>query len=421
MSGANDFKRINGGGSGEIGEFVSKARKIAHTMAAVYNQKKNAYEAATTTYNKKGTLDIGRIHSYRTSDDIFKRNKVINGGGSHALVCALDFSVSMRGILGSVARQFLINALFCKYAKIEFQFFTYSTCSSYNKKPKNAFLLAGNNYARYVDIGNSTMSEGQLIDSFYDIMLFYISQSATPSSGINVPKDIKVRIHDKFNSMGSTPLIPALYQSYLLAKTYQERGIQNVSILVINDGDNNCELKSNGKISSITDPFTKRVYPTLAGSRGDSLICVINRMARDHGINVLNIFLGNIATNGVESSLKSIINEYVSIHDGKKVHVDEKDLKQARDDMISNHMVQFDNLCYYNKVIIVDTAIFPVTQLERTIERNAQYRYKDIKPAQDRYDNMTEKLISLHGKETKNMTVLGRIISNFLVTDFKIY
>lgn len=392
--------------------FVARARKIAHIMSASYNQKKNAYEAATTTYNKKGTLDIGRIHSYKVSDDIFKRNKVINGGGSHGIVCALDFSVSMRDILVPVAQQFLINALFCKYAKIEFQFFTFTTSYSGGNSPKKKFKISNNNsYARYVNIGNSSMSESALIEEFYDIMIFHALMTSREVKD-KIPPYQKTRISNKFNDMNSTPLVPALYQSYLLAKMFQDRGVQNVSILVINDGDNNCNFDVNGDVNSITDPYSKRVYSVLQNGSSDSIICAINRMSRDNGISVLNIFLGNrmLNKNLSDSKLASALKGYIRTHDGQKLNTSNSIMEKYIADMVNHKIIQINNLCYYNKVIFVDDSIFPKAGINSII--NSKNRKNED-------DRTAEQIIEGHSKDIKVITVLGKIISDFLVTDFK--
>ena len=56
---------------------INNAKKIARAMAANYNQKKKAFELSKTSYHNTGSLDISRLHSYRTSDDIFRKNSTL--------------------------------------------------------------------------------------------------------------------------------------------------------------------------------------------------------------------------------------------------------------------------------------------------------------------------------------------------------
>lgn len=378
-------------------DFVIKAKKIAHVMAANYNQKKNAYEAASMSFNKKGSLDINRIHSYRTSDDIFKKQMVVNNGKSHGLVCALDFSISMREILIPVAMQFLITSLFCKYTKIDFRFFTFTTDevgSARTNKPKETFLVNNGKYSRFVDIGNNTMSESELITSFYHIMTFQKTMGRTDAMyNSSYSQPYLNFIKHKFSTMQGTPLVPALYQSYLVAKWLQNSGIQNVKILIINDGDNNY-LFRDAEPTSIEDPYSRRIYKN-ESKDPNGIISSINKMARDNNIDVINIFLGNRIS---ERSFKNILDEYISIH-GKKLSF----TPTLFADFSKTQIISIDNLCYYNKVVIVNSSIFPINVTGRTL-----------------MPNTGKSIINKHASDIKSLSILGKIISDFIVKDFSL-
>ena len=118
MNGADEYISTH-----DAVKFIGSARKAARKMATRYNQKKQAYVASTECLHKTGNLDMSRIARYRVSDEIFDKRIVTNSGKSHGLVCALDFSWSMDTLLIPMAKQLLILSLFCKYAKIKFQFF----------------------------------------------------------------------------------------------------------------------------------------------------------------------------------------------------------------------------------------------------------------------------------------------------------
>lgn len=379
-------------------EFVIKAKKIANIMAANYNQKKNAYEASLVSFNKSGSLDIGRIHSYKTSDDIFMKKKIVNQGKSHGLVCALDFSVSMRSLLNPIAMQFLITSLFCKYAKIDFRFFTFTSISLYGNKQNSAYkflLSGGDKYARFVDIGNNTMSESELINSYYDILSF--NQLNNIHKYPNTFSDkYKNYILKKFGSMGGTPLIPAMYQSYLVSKWMQDTGIQNVKILIINDGDNNSMFKTEASPTSIEDPYSKRIYPN-EGSTSDSLLSSINKMARDNNIDTFNLFLGNQMS---ESKLKSILSDYAHIHGNSKVTFKYSDVSTLYTKLTIDSICNIDNLCYYNKVVIADAYNFPRFN-DKSNKNSSNYNIKK------------------NAKEIKSLTTIGKLISDFMVKDFR--
>ena len=372
---------------------VSNAKKIARTMSASYNQKKKAFESSKTSFHNTGSLDISRIHSYRTSDDIFLKNSILKEGSSHGLICALDYSMSMRNLIPKMAIQFLITSLFCKYSDIKFTFFTFTTGAG-----KGMPLYDGN--AVFTEVGNDNMSEKQLIDIFY-YMLSYYEQN----SGSNT-----VKFSPKYSSflrttfkMGMTPLHAAVFQSYLLAKNMKESGIQNVTILVINDGDNNEQFYSNDSskfYGSIEDPFTKRVYninDTVKTQSSNMLISPMNRMIRDSGIKIINMYLGDFLYQPVSDT----IDAYIKDTDKDGINIIKNSPDKYNNEMNTKMYTEVNNLCYYNSVLFINMEVFP--SLGNSTDNNSN-----------------SNIIANHRKKIKSLTVIGKYLSDKMVEDFKI-
>lgn len=375
---------------------VSNAKKIARTMSASYNQKKKAFESSKTSFHNTGSLDISRIHSYRTSDDIFLKNSILKEGSSHGLICALDYSMSMRSMIPKMAIQFLITSLFCKYSDIKFTFFTFTTGSG-----KGMPLYDGN--AIFTEVGNDNMSEKQLIDIFY-YMLSYYEQGG----GSNTVKFSPKYSSFLFNTfkMSMTPLHAAVFQSYLLAKNMKENGIQNVTILVINDGDNNEQFysdnKSNSKspfYGSIEDPFSKRVYninDTKKRQTSNMLISPMNRMIRDSGIKIINMYLNEFLYYPVSDT----ISEYIKDTDKDGINIIKNNGGKYNNEMVTKMYTEVNNLCYYNSVLFIKTDVFP-----------------SLGNSED--DSNTD-IIANHRKKIKSLTLIGKYLSDKMVEDFKI-
>ena len=373
---------------------VSNAKKIARTMSASYNQKKKAFESSKTSFHNTGSLDISRIHSYRTSDDIFLKNSILKEGSSHGLICALDYSMSMRTLIPKMAIQFLITSLFCKYSDIKFTFFTFTTGSG-----KGMPLYNGN--AIFTEVGNDNMSEKQLIDIFY-YMLSYYEQN----NGSNI-----VKFSPKYSSflrttfkMGMTPLHAAVFQSYLLAKNMKESGIQNVTILVINDGDNNEQFYSDNKskssfYGSIEDPFSKRVYninDTVKTQSLNMLISPMNRMIRDSGIKIINMYLGDFQYYPVSDT----IDAYIKDTDKDGINIIKNNPDKHNNEMNTKMHTEVNNLCYYNSVLFINMEVFPSLG--------------------DSTDNNNSNIINNRRKKIKSLTLIGKYLSDKMVEDFKI-
>lgn len=392
-------------------EFVKNAKTIARTMANNYNQKKKAYEASKTSFHKTGSLDISRIHSYKTSDDLFKKNITMKEGASHGLVCNLDFSGSMSTIIENVAMQFLILALYCKYIKIDFQFFIWTSKFRTNhENPKyvknyNAFKQSDGEAARFVDIGNSSMSVEDLIEMFYHLL----AHNNASRRYAKYSKEYLEFLNGYIGRMSSTPLLAAVYQSYLLAKSMQDRGVQNVNILTINDGDNNCYFvndDNNTNLNVIEDPYSGRIY-TSPGSK-DSLICPINKMIRDNRIKSYNMFLGRRLThNGLRNVLRSYQDTHGLSGQSGESFLNDEEVRVLEKNLKNNNMAAVDNLCFYNRVMFVSTDMYP--SIGKTLTTNNVS-----------IDDNAVKYLANKKKSIKMLSSLGIIISNLMVEDFKI-
>lgn len=376
---------------------VSNAKKIARTMSASYNQKKKAFESSKTSFHNTGSLDISRIHSYRTSDDIFLKNSILKDGSSHGLICALDYSMSMRSMIPKMAIQFLITSLFCKYSDIKFTFFTFTTGSG-NGMP----LYDGN--AIFTEVGNDNMSEKQLIDIFYYMLSYHEQLDGTRTISFS-PKYLSFL--RKTFKMSMTPLHAAVFQSYLLAKNMKEDGIQNVTILIINDGDNNEHfytddnilIKDSAFYGSIEDPFSKRVYTindTVKKQSSNMLISPMNRMIRDNGIKIINMYLNEFQYYPVSDT----ISEYVKDTDKDDINIISNNRDKYNADMVTKMYTEVNNLCYYNSVLFINTKVFPSIG--------------------NSLDNKASDIITNHRKKIKSLTVIGKYLSDKMVEDFKI-
>lgn len=358
MNGADEYSSTH-----DAVRFIGSARKAARKMATRYNQKKQAYVASTECLHKTGNLDMSRIARYRVSDEIFDKRIVSNSGKSHGLVCALDFSWSMDTLLIPMAKQLLILSLFCKYAKIKFQFFSFSG-SRKTHNTKKGFNLYGGGTAVFNNIGSDSMSEADILEVFYEIYTLGVLENSLPNHS-SISTKYKRYLSTKY-TLGSTPLLAAQYQAFLLAKQMQNSGVQNVTSIVINDGDNNDLLvDDNGnRINSIEDPYTKRLYYDESLEEGN-IMSLVNKMSRDHKINTLNLFLGDVLKSMSQANeLSKIIESYQY----NMPAINKLSMDGIRSEVIAKHIDKFHrdklidikNLLYYNNVYITDVSIYTI-------------------------------------------------------------
>ena len=102
----------------------------AKHMASEFMRKKTAKELQRATVARSGRLDLNRLHSYRTADDLFRRVTSVPTGQSHGIVMTIDGSGSMNSELANVISQVILFANFAFQCKIPFE--AYMFTDAYN-------------------------------------------------------------------------------------------------------------------------------------------------------------------------------------------------------------------------------------------------------------------------------------------------
>ena len=61
--------------------------------------KKSTDQYSRTSVAKTGVLDCSKLHTYKYSEDLFKKINVVPDGKNHGLIFILDWSGSMGNVL----------------------------------------------------------------------------------------------------------------------------------------------------------------------------------------------------------------------------------------------------------------------------------------------------------------------------------
>lgn len=357
---------------------------IAQRMAADYTRKKKAFEASKTQYRKTGSLDMSRLASYLTSDDIFTSKSIMKEGKSHGLVITLDWSGSMRSSVLKMAIQALITCKFAKAAGIEFQLSIF-TDNDYS---------ARNNFSALSQtlLLDSTNSYSDMNEVFYHMCAYHHIGDTRSFS-----HEYASMLGDTFR-MSGTPLAQSQLMSYIEAtRMRSNRGLQNVSIMYITDGDGSNLRAETGSANHIVCPFTKRRYE-YQKSKGSSYFAnptpVINRMIRDAGFKTFNIY--------VYGGGQSQIDHYVSSNN--------PDLKTS--DFVNawfESMLSLRNCANYDAVLFAPNGAFPnIAHISDEDEDETKVTKVTA--------NTLKKQVGSH----RRLALIGEFIVNEICKDFKV-
>ena len=107
-------------GQAMLAAFHKKNDDYIGLLAKEFEMKKAAKSYKNQRQSDSGDIDISKLASYRTEDNIFKKLMIVYKGKSHGLVLLLDRSSSMEPSIIGATEQILILSLFCRKVSIPF-------------------------------------------------------------------------------------------------------------------------------------------------------------------------------------------------------------------------------------------------------------------------------------------------------------
>lgn len=94
-------------------------------MAKEFEMRKSADIYSRISIAKTGTIDTNKLHSYKYSEDIFRKLSVVPQGKNHGFVIFLDWSGSMSSQLPYTLKQLVSLTMFCKRVQIPFEVYLF--------------------------------------------------------------------------------------------------------------------------------------------------------------------------------------------------------------------------------------------------------------------------------------------------------
>lgn len=299
------------------------AMTIAKSLAAKYQIKKSAFERKNESFKASGQINRSRLANYKTSDEIFHNKLNVRQASNHGLVVILDISHSMEDKINFLAMQFLITALYSKYAKISSEIYAFTSRdgnieimplvdpSTSIAKIRELFFsmhisnITENSYKRYLLQGHPSADK-----------LSYITDAAT------------IQNTSLFaGRMGSTPLIQAKIFAYHRAMHMKSLGIENVSVTFVTDGE---ATDSNYNIGgTITCPYSRRAF----NINDSNVLQTFNKMMRLQNIKVFNIFVTERGKRGC--NLRNTILSYCAGLDVDSALIEKVNALETENDAIA--------------------------------------------------------------------------------------
>ena len=217
----------------ELDTFTKDNKKTVSYMVKEFEMKKAADQYARASTSKTGSLDMGRLHTYKYNDDLFKKVTTLPGATNHGLVLFLDWSGSMAHNLQGTLNQLYNLIWFCKRTQIPFEVFAFT--DQYNRDEKNNSLTSFKSGDLIVEGCNllqffsSKMNNKDLYKMMHNLNM-YAGTWTRDNYGIAYYSPDSL-------GLGGTPLGQAAACALDLVPMYQKQtGVQKINTVFLTDG-----------------------------------------------------------------------------------------------------------------------------------------------------------------------------------------
>ena len=228
-------------------KFKLSAQKEVNYLVKEFECRKAADSYARATTARTGVLDTSRLHSYKYTEDLFKKVSVIPDGKNHGLIFILDWSGSMSHVLQDTCKQLFNLVWFCKKVAIPFEVYAFT-----NEWRRGEYNYETQSYGPADRTSHYEAKEGliQVEETFalMNLLTSKVSGKELEHQMLNVWR-LAVCFGDSYRAqytysnrlaLSGTPLNEALMSLHqILPKFQKENKLQKVQCIVLTDGEAN--------------------------------------------------------------------------------------------------------------------------------------------------------------------------------------
>ena len=293
----------------EFGTYYKQVKKSANYAVKEFEMRKAAYQWSRAQTAKSGSLDVNKVWSYKTNEDIFARVTNLADAKNHGMIMFIDFSGSMSSTLEHVLDQLIHLVVFCKAVNIPFDVYAFTTITRRFEE--------GRSLQKDGEIAMSDVSIPLLISSslkkkdFEEALLgLYLRKIGNENryDWDNEGNVSEYAVTGKCEEFGSTPLNDALVLGHKMVKEFKAKhAVQKMNLIVLSDGDSNgLNVYNDREMDKVSSRFS--YYDTVLeidgkqirhdGGRGRELTKVLlKNIQKRYGCRTLGFFVSDSAHN----------------------------------------------------------------------------------------------------------------------------
>jgi hypothetical protein len=308
----------------QLDTMKKESKKTVAYMVKEFEMKKSADAYARAAVSKTGSLDMGKLHTYKYNDDVFKKVTTLPGATNHGMVMVLDWSGSMAENLEGTVSQLFNLIWFCRQTRIPFVVYAFSDQygSHYDTRRSTNWenFKSGDIILRkmkLLTLFSSNMNIKEEMEMMHNCLMVSKQWSFSEYQNVGNP----IRFPRELN-LGGTPLNEAIIAMMdIVPKFKADTGVQKVNTIFLTDGAatslegvytyklnretgehskdaTSCNQYWNDKSFMITDPKTNKTYEVsnkYAVATDTFLEILKNRV---DGMNVVGFFIAGKGKSG---------------------------------------------------------------------------------------------------------------------------
>ena len=220
-------------------KFKKSAQKEVNYLVKEFECKKAADSYARATTSRTGVLDCSKLHTYKYSEDIFKKVTTLADGKNHGLVFILDWSGSMHNVMLDTLKQLYNLLWFCKKVQIPFDVYAFTSEFPYGEMDENGVRLPAceevdgqihiPHWFSLMHLFTGDMKGNELEKQMKDIFRVVCSMDQNTFTCYGPPSCMRY---------SGTPLNETLICLHqILPKFKRENGLQKVQCIILTDGE----------------------------------------------------------------------------------------------------------------------------------------------------------------------------------------
>ena len=321
----------------EVEALKNESKSTVAYMVKEFEMKKAADQYARAAVSKTGSLDMGKLHTYKYNEDLFKKVTTLPGATNHGMVMVVDWSGSMADNLKGTLAQMYNLVWFCRRTQIPYKVYAFSDAYDRNKRYNYDHNDHTSAFGNKFKAGDIALHDFNLLNIFsnnmtnsdeLDMMHYLWMYASRWTNYRNWREEGYPYTEPPTMGLGGTPLNDAIIAMMdLVPKFKNETGVQKVNTVFLTDGASNylpgvfdyrfdADKNEHEKVINdmrsfrygsygskpitkqiiITDPVTNKNYDvTSDGITNDLLRILKNRVP---GMNVVGFFIAGNGKSG---------------------------------------------------------------------------------------------------------------------------